>query len=98
VLLEPVPVRFGNAQAILAGAQNPHAALLWLEWLATPEAQKIIDDTEPFSSSIYVRGGVVEQELRGKKLSVVDWDQYPRMEHWQAKIVEAYGFPKADTK
>jgi ABC-type Fe3+ transport system substrate-binding protein len=98
VLLEPVPVRFGNAQAILASAQNPHAALLWLEWLATPEAQKIIDDTEPFSSSVYVRGGVVEQELRGKRLSVVDWDQYPRMEHWQAKIVEAYGFPKADTK
>jgi len=97
-ILEPVPVRFGNAQAILAGARNAYAGLLWLEWLATPEAQKIIDETEPFSSSVYVRGGAVEQELRGRKLSVVDWDQYPRMEDWQAKIVEAYGFPKADTK
>jgi ABC-type Fe3+ transport system substrate-binding protein len=96
VLLEPVPVRFGNAQAILSTAQNPHAGLLWLEWLATPEAQRIIDETEPFSSSVHIRGGIVEQELRGKKLSVVDWEHYPRMEHWQTKIVEAYGFPKAD--
>jgi ABC-type Fe3+ transport system substrate-binding protein len=97
-ILEPVPVRFGNAQAILLGARHPYAGLLWLEWLASPEAQKIIDDTEPFSSSVYVRGGVVEQELRGKSLSVVDWEHYPRMEDWQAKIVSAYGFPKAETK
>lgn len=97
-ILEPVPVRFGNAQAILSGARHPFAGLLWLEWLASPEAQKIIDETEPYSSSVYVRGGAVEQELRGKNLSVVDWEHYPRMEDWQAKIVEAYGFPKADTK
>ena len=97
-ILEPVPVRFGNAQAILTGARHAYAGLLWLEWLASPEAQKIIDDTEPFSSSVYVRGGVVEQELRGKSLSVVDWEHYPRMEDWQAKIVAAYGFPKADSK
>jgi ABC-type Fe3+ transport system substrate-binding protein len=97
-ILEPVPVRFGNAQAILLGARHPYAGLLWLEWLASPEAQKIIDDTEPYSSSVYVRGGVVEQELRGKSLSVVDWEHYPRMEDWQTKIVAAYGFPKAETK
>jgi ABC-type Fe3+ transport system substrate-binding protein len=95
-ILEPVPVRFGNAQAILAGARNPYAGLLWLEWLASAEAQKIIDDTEPYSSSVYVRGGVVEQELRGKNLSIVDWEHYPRMEDWQAKIVAAYGLPKAE--
>ncbi|MGH7848641.1 MAG: ABC transporter substrate-binding protein [Candidatus Binatia bacterium] len=97
-ILEPVPVRFGNAQAILSSARHPYAGLLWLEWLAFPEAQRIIDDTEPYSSSVYVRGGVVEQELRGKSLSVVDWEHYPRMEEWQSKIVEAYGFPKADAK
>jgi len=97
-ILEPVPVRFGNAQAILTSARHPYAGLLWLEWLASAEAQKIIDDTEPYSSSVYVRGGVVEQELRGKSLSVVDWEHYPQMEDWQAKIVAAYGLPKAETK
>ena len=28
---------------------------------------------ESLSSSVYVRGGVVEQELRGGKLSAVGW-------------------------
>jgi hypothetical protein len=96
VLLEPVPVRLSLEEAIQAGAQNPHAALLWLEWMASPEAQKLADEHEPLGSSVYVRGGAVEQELRGKKLSLVSWDHHQHMEQWQAKVVEAYGFPKAE--
>lgn len=96
VILEPVPVRFGNAQAILATSQNRHAALLWLEWLASPEAQNIVDEQEPFASSVHVPGGMVERELRGKKLSMVDWENYHDVERSEAKIVEAYGFPKAE--
>jgi len=94
VILEPVPVRFSNAQGILASAQHPHAALLWLEWLASPEAQKIADETE-YHSSAYVPGNALEQEIRGMKLSVVDWEHYHDVEQWEAKVVEAYGFPKA---
>jgi hypothetical protein len=45
-----------------------------------------------------VRGGIVEQELRGKNLSMVKWEDHQSMDQWQAKIVEAYGFPKVDTK
>jgi len=95
VILEPVPVRFSNSQAILVTSQRPHAALLWLEWMASPEAQKITDEHEPFSSSVYVGGAAVEQELRGKKLSVVAWEHYHYMDQWEGKITEAYGFPKA---
>jgi len=95
VILEPVPLRSGNEQALLATAQHPHAALLWFEWMASPEAQKITDEKEPLASSIYVRGGAVEQELKGKKLSVVGWEQAQHIDSWQAKVVEAYGFPKA---
>jgi len=36
--------------------------------------------------------------LRGKKVSVVSWDDNAKMEHWIAKLVEAYGFPKTDDK
>jgi hypothetical protein len=43
---------------------------------------------------LYVRGSAVEQEMKGRKLSVVSWDQNERMELWIAKIFEAYGFPK----
>ena len=37
----------------------------------------------------------VEQELRGKKLSWVNWEQHANMESWMAKLFEAYGFPNA---
>jgi ABC-type Fe3+ transport system substrate-binding protein len=96
VALEPVPLRLSLEEAIQAGAARPHAALLWLEWMASPEAQKLADEHEPSSSSLYVRGGDVEQALRGKKLSTVGWEDHQQMDQWQAKVVEAYGFPKAE--
>jgi ABC-type Fe3+ transport system substrate-binding protein len=96
VALQPVPVRLSLEEAIQTGAQNPHAALLWLEWMASDEAQKLADEHEPSSSSLHVRGGAVEQELRGKKLSIVSWEDHSRMDQWQAKVIEAYGFPKAE--
>jgi hypothetical protein len=98
VALEPVPLRLSLEEAVQAGALNPNAALLWLEWMASAEAQKLDDDHEPSSSSLHVRGGAVEQELRGKKLSVVGWEHHQQMVRWQARVVEAYGIPKAETK
>jgi hypothetical protein len=38
----------------------------------------------------------VEKELRGKKLSVLGWNDYGMMEQWQKKVVEAAGFPKPE--
>jgi ABC-type Fe3+ transport system substrate-binding protein len=98
VLTEPVPLRMALFEAVQKDARNPHAALLWLEWMASPEAQKQADEHEPLGSSVYVRGGAVEQELRGKKLSVVSWQDVQKMDDWQAKVFEAYGFPKAERK
>ena len=96
VVMEPVPVRVSSEQAILASAKNPYAALLWLEHMASPEAQKLIDEHEPLAASLYVRGSIAEQEMRGKQLSVVSWEHYQNVEQWMSKIVEAYGFPKAE--
>jgi Bacterial extracellular solute-binding protein len=95
LVLEPVPVYLTSEQAVLATSQNPHASLLWLEWMASAESQKIADEQEPMGSSHLFPGGGVEQQLRGKKLSWVDWDQHASMESWMAKVFEAYGFPKA---
>jgi iron(III) transport system substrate-binding protein len=96
--LEPVPVRLTVAEGIHAASQHPNAALLWLEWMAGPEAQKLADELEPLASSVYVRGGAVEQELKGKKLSVVSWEHHQNMEKWQTQVFEAYGFPKEESK
>ena len=97
-IVEPVPFRLALAQSILATARHPYAALLWFDWLATVEAQKIADEHEPMASAVYVRGSAVEQELRGKKLSAVPWESYQNLQPWSAKIFEAYGFPRADAQ
>jgi iron(III) transport system substrate-binding protein len=97
-VLEPVPLSASMPLAVLASAQHPHAALLLLEWFASPEGQKIIDDYEPLGSSVYVPGGAVEQEVRGKKLSVLSWDHYQVIDQWIAKVFEAYGFPQAEAQ
>src|SRR5919106_174380 len=96
--IEPVPTRLSDATAILSTAQNPYAGLLWLEFLASPRGQKIADDYEPFGASVFIAGFAQEQATRGKKLSVVDWNHSAKMPDYQSKIVEAYGFPKADRK
>jgi hypothetical protein len=42
-MVEPVPIRIGDAEAVFQKADSPYAALLWLEFVANPEAQKIIE-------------------------------------------------------
>ena len=69
----------------------------WSSWQVRRH-RSLIDQHEPLASSFYVRGSAVEQELRGKKLSVVSWEENEKMEQWIAKIVEAFGFPRAETK
>lgn len=98
VILEPVPVRQSEIEGIQSTAQNPHAALLWFEWMASLDAQKLADEYEPLASSVHVRGGAIEQELRGRKLSAVSWEQQERVQEWQGAILQAYGFPRAEVQ
>jgi|GraSoiStandDraft_41_1057321.scaffolds.fasta_scaffold444792_2 iron(III) transport system substrate-binding protein len=95
-VLEPVPAGIRIEKAVLATSRNPHAALLWLEFMAGPEGQKLIDQYEPLVASFYSKGSAAEQALRGKKVSVVSWEQNEKMEQWKAKLTEAFGFPKAE--
>ena len=98
-IIEPVPTRIvDQPSAILNTANHPHAALLWLEFLASPEGQEIIDKYEPLRASVFTPGSFHEQLIRGKKLSAVDWDHFNKFEDYQAKIFAAYGLPKADIK
>jgi iron(III) transport system substrate-binding protein len=95
-IVEPVPLRVTTEQAIASTSRNVHAALLWLEFMVSAEAQKLIDEHEPFAASLYRSGSFIEQELRNKRLSVIDWRNNEKAEQWLAKIVEALGFPKAN--
>src|SRR5262245_32724153 len=94
--VEPVPIRVvSRIDGVLSMAEHPMAALLWFEFQASPEGQKVLEDYGPFQASIFTAGSAVERETRGKKLSEVDWEQLGKMDEWEAKVVEAYGFPKA---
>ena len=94
-LLEPVPARLNESWSVLNSAEHPYAGLLLLEFVASPEGQKILDDHGPYEGSLFVRGTVQEQAVRGKKLSLVDWNHYTNTQEYLKKIVEAYGFPRA---
>jgi ABC-type Fe3+ transport system substrate-binding protein len=94
-VVEPVPVRLSEAQTVLGSAKHPHAGLLWLEFMASPEAQAIIDKYEPLKSSIYAPGSAVEKIIRGKKIWLKDWKHYEKGPDWMGEAVKAFGFPKA---
>jgi iron(III) transport system substrate-binding protein len=97
-ILEPVPTRLNEAQAVLGAASNPYAGLLWLEFLCSPAGQAIMDQYEPYGASMLVPGTVQEKIARGLKLSIIDWEHLTKLEDYQKKITEAYGFPRAEAK
>ena len=94
-IVEPVPTRLHEANGVMSNAESPYAGLLWIEFLASPEGQKIMDDYWPLGASVFSPGSAQEQLTKGKKLSVVDWNHYAKVDDYLNKIVEALGFPKA---
>jgi hypothetical protein len=94
-VLEPVPGRLTEALAVLNTAERPYTALLWIEFQATPKGQKLVDEYHPYGASLFLTGSAQERLTRGKKLSLVNWDHFTKLQEYQAKVVEAYGFPKA---
>jgi iron(III) transport system substrate-binding protein len=92
-LVEPIPVRLAEATAIFGATKHPYASLLWLEFITSPKGQKL---AEPFTDSMYSPGSSLAEVTHGKKLSIVDWDHFAKISGYQDKILEAYGFPKAE--
>jgi ABC-type Fe3+ transport system substrate-binding protein len=95
---EPIPVRLHEANGVLANAAYPYAGLLWLEFQASPEGQKIMDEHWPYGASLFAPGSVQEGITRGKKLSIIDWNHYTKLDDYLNKAVEAMGFPAASVK
>jgi iron(III) transport system substrate-binding protein len=97
-LPEPIPVRLHEANGILANAAYPYAGLLWIEFQASPEGQKIMDEQWPYGASLFAPGSVQEDVTRGKKLSIIDWNHYTKLDDYLSKVIEAMGFPTASVK
>ena len=94
-VVEPIPARLTEAEAVLNMAANPYAGLLWLEFQASPEGQKILDDVD-LAASIFTPGSMHEQLTKGKQVSVLAWEHYHKMGKYEEEIVGAFGFPRAE--
>jgi len=95
-LVEPVIVRLNESEGIVAAAEHPYAALLWLEFAASAEGQKVLEEGGPYEGSVFIQGTVQEKAVRGKKQSLVDWSHYTKIPEYIKRVVEAYGFPRAE--
>ena len=93
-VVEPVPIRIADHEAVYVKAASPYAGLLWLEFIGGPEAQSIVN--RDYKGSVFFPGTTPYQLTQGKKVSLVAWEHAPQLEELQKKVFEAYGFPKAE--
>lgn len=94
-VVEPIPVRIANHDAVFEKAASPYAGLLWLEFVAGAESQNILN--QDYKGSVFFPGTTPYQLTQGRKVALVGWEDGPKLEEWQKKIFEAYGFPKAES-
>ncbi len=96
-MVEPVPVRLTQLELVLASAPHPYTALLYIEHESSPEGQDIIDKQD-FVGSIFYPGSNMAKTVQGKKLCVNGFADFHNSDKWMAMAVEAFGFPKENTK
>ena len=95
-VVEPVPVRVDGPHAVLENANHPYAGLLWLEFMAGPQGQGIIDEYEPVSASVFAPESALEKIVRGKKVWIRDLTMIDKTSRWMAMALEAFGFPREE--
>jgi iron(III) transport system substrate-binding protein len=96
-MVEPVPVRLTALEHVLATAQHPYAAMLFMEHEASPEGQEVIDKQD-FIGSIFYPASNMSKTIQGKKLCINGFADFHNSNKWMAMAVEAFGFPKETTK
>jgi len=94
-IVEPVPARIAGSEAVLAVAPNPHAALLWLEFQASVEGQRVLDEAD-LNASLLTPDSIQGKLIRGKKVSLLGYKDYREMERYQKEIIKAFGFPMVE--
>src|SRR5262245_150212 len=98
VIPNPLPIALLEPEAIYARAENPHAGLLWLEFLASEEGQKIADSREPGRASFLVEGTLPNKLAKGVNVSICGSPCRNQQEKLAARIAtEAWGLPSVGT-
>lgn len=95
VVPNPVPITSHEPEGVYAGAKNPNAALLWIEFVASNEAQQIVDSIDPGKASFLVEGTIGQKLLKGKSVSLCGGSCRDRQSEYMERIaVSAWGLPK----
>ena len=95
VVPKEVPIQIGEAFAIMKGAKNPNAGILFAAYLASPDGQKnykLYGRSTPFIDGTYA-----DEHIKSFNAKVIfgGWDFAGDKERDAAKaIVEAWGFPE----
>lgn len=89
---QPVPVGLGDIIYVPRKAKHPNAAILFLAWTTTKEAQKLLDQVD-FSGHPSIEGNQVTKDLKGKKLALGDWAYSERSDEILAQLLRAIGMP-----
>ena len=96
--IEPVPATLFEAEMVLNSSRNPYGGLLFLEYQASAEGQKVIDEREPLKASLYSPGSVAAKQLKGRKVCLNGYDTLQLGSSWEKMAIEAFGFPGAELK
>jgi iron(III) transport system substrate-binding protein len=89
--LEPV-AGFLYGRGIAKNALHPHAAILYVGWLATPEGQKFLEKYTDKSLPFPDAGTEQSRLLEGKKLALVGYgDEAERMDDMETKFMKIWG-------
>jgi iron(III) transport system substrate-binding protein len=99
VLPDPLPVVGKENEGISVKAQHPNAALLWLEFLASPAGTEILEKIDPGVASRFYEGTRAYQvtrefEAKGGQMAFCDAECSQYKESLAARIaLQSWGFP-----
>jgi ABC-type Fe3+ transport system substrate-binding protein len=95
VIPNPFPISYHEPEAVYMNSKNPHAALLWIEFLASKEGQDAAESIEPGRGSFFVEGTLAHKLAKGANVSLCAGECRYREEKLIQRIaVEAWGLPK----
>lgn len=95
VVPDPFPMSFHEPEALYAGAKNIHAALLWIDFLASREGQELVESLEPGRASFLMEGTLANKLKKGANVSLCGNDCRGTEDKIMERIAtQAWGFPK----
>ncbi|MDP2643381.1 MAG: extracellular solute-binding protein [Desulfobacterales bacterium] len=97
VFPEPVPMAVGDMIFVPEKAKNPNAAVLFMAWTGSREAQNLLDQVN-FSGHPAFEGNDINKVLRGRKLAATSWEHTAQADAILTDIIHAMGFPVVQKK